>query len=427
MEDDFVLTQNMKKGRKQLAVAVILGHAIKHIYLSALPLLTAHLKIDRGFNGKTYGIINGAQRATNGSTTMVAGYLGERFANKAGLMLCTSLTLMGASYFFLGIAPSFWWVFLAMLIIGIGPALYHPPAIASLSRKFPDKRGFAISLHGTGGSVGQMLGPLVVGLLSTETFRIGSLVTVTYMVAFKWDQILRVGIIPAFVFAIIVYLMMRNIPTSSTNTTSFKGYYADLRDVLSNRSMQGLIFVTGFRSMATEAVTIFLPVYLLSDISEGGLGKTDLTVGLYLAGSQVAGIAVQPLMGWLSDRYGRKIILIPSMTMLGMLFIGLYYNNQGAPLAINILLMGCFLYSLHTIFIAAAMDVAQGKSQATVVSLIYAATTIGFISPFIAGILTDIFNLKIAFVYSGVIVILSTMLLLFVKLPKVKNANHVTR
>ena len=125
--------------------------------MSATPILLAKLKLEVGLSGKLYGVITGANRATNGGTTMVAGYLGERFANKSGLMLFISLSLMGISYFLLGIAPSFWWILGAMLLVGIGPSLYHPPAIASLSRKFPDKRGFAISLHGTGGSVGQML------------------------------------------------------------------------------------------------------------------------------------------------------------------------------------------------------------------------------------------------------------------------------
>ena len=112
-------------------------------------------------------------------------------------MLFISLALMGVSYFLLGVAPSFWWVLGAMLLVGIGPSLYHPPAIASLSRKFPDRRGFAISLHGTGGSIGEMLGPVVVGLLTTETFKIGSLITITYLVAFEWHEVLRISVLPA--------------------------------------------------------------------------------------------------------------------------------------------------------------------------------------------------------------------------------------
>ena len=143
---------DVRRGRNRLAVTVILGHAVKHVFNSSLPLLLAMLKVDPKFalSATEYGVIAGVGRGTSGATTMVAGYLGERFANRAGIMLFISLGLMGISYFLLGIAPNFWWVLIVMLLVGIGPSLYHPPAIASLSRKFPDKRGFAISLHGTG-------------------------------------------------------------------------------------------------------------------------------------------------------------------------------------------------------------------------------------------------------------------------------------
>ena len=76
------------------------------------------------------------------------------------------------------------------------------------------------------------------------------------------------------------------------------------------------------------------------------------------------------------------------------------------------------MYSLHTIFIAAAMDVALGKAQSTVVSLIYGASFIGTVSPIIAGLLVAAFGLTSAFVYSGIIVLSSTVVLIGLRLPK---------
>ena len=206
---------DVRRGRNRLAVTVILGHAVKHVFNSSLPLLLAMLKVDPKFalSATEYGVIAGVGRGTSGATTMVAGYLGERFANRAGIMLFISLGLMGISYFLLGIAPNFWWVLIVMLLVGIGPSLYHPPAIASLSRKFPDKRGFAISLHGTGGSIGEMIGPVIVGLLTTETFKVGTIITVTYLVAFEWHEVLKISVIPALFFAAVSYTHL-TLPTT---------------------------------------------------------------------------------------------------------------------------------------------------------------------------------------------------------------------
>ena len=415
-----IVPDELRKGRNQLASTVIMGHTVKHIYNSALPLLLAMLKVDPKFelSATQYGVIAGAGRGTSGATTMVAGYLGERFADRAGIMLFISLSLMGISYFLLGVAPSYWWIFAVMLLVGIGPSLYNPPAIASLSRKFPDKIGFAISLHGTGGSIGEMLGPVIIGLLTAETFKVGTLITVTYLVAFEWHEVLKISVIPALFFASLVYLMMRNISTADAKITSVSEYFSDLGVLLRNWGMIGLISVTALRSMGQSAIQYFLPLYLLTAVDDGGLGKDELTVGFFLAGAQVAGVVAQPIMGWLSDNHGRKVVLVPAMTLLGILYITLSISSDGYPLLLNILFMGAFVYSLHTIFIAAAMDVALGKAQSTVVSLIYGASFIGTVSPIIAGLLVDAFGLTSAFVYSGIIVLSSTVVLIGLRLPK---------
>ncbi len=153
------VTEEVRKGRNQLAATVVLGHAIKHIYNSGLQsILLPEIKLGLGLSATQLGTLAFSRQATGWVSTVGAGYLGDRFANRAALMLGASLTLMGVSYFLAGSAPTYWMMFLAMLLVGVGPSLYHPPAIGALSRRFPDKRGFAISLHGTGGSIGQVLG-----------------------------------------------------------------------------------------------------------------------------------------------------------------------------------------------------------------------------------------------------------------------------
>ena len=165
------ISADVRRGRNRLAATVVLGHAIKHIYNSGLQsILLAVIKDDLALSGAQFGLLSTSGRVTSGATTMVAGYLGDRFANRSGIMLMSSLGMMGISYFLLGSAPNYYLLLAAMLLVGVGPSLYHSPAIASLSRKFPDKRSFAISLHGTGGSIGEVVGPVLTGGLITGTY-----------------------------------------------------------------------------------------------------------------------------------------------------------------------------------------------------------------------------------------------------------------
>jgi MFS family permease len=402
------VTPEVRKGRNKLAATVVVGHAVKHVFNSALQAtLLPELKLEYDLSASAFGALSTAGRVTSGMTTMVAGYLGDRFVNRAGLMLAISLGLMGASYFLLGIVVEYWMLFGVMLLIGIGPSLYHPPAIASLSRKFPDRRGFAISLHGTGGSVGEVVGPVLTG----------ALITGTYLVAFTWHEVLRISVIPALIFAALIWLSMRNIPAADSGTKSFADYYSGLFRLLRERAMLMLVGVTALRSMGQSSIMAFLPVYLRED-----LGHEAIEVGAFMASAQVAGIIAQPIMGYLSDRVGRKIVLVPAMIVLGGLFITLRFAAPGIPLTVVILAMGSFLYSLHTIFIAAAMDVSKGEAQSTVVSLIYGASFFGTFSPFLAGVIVDsTAKTGNAFIYAGVVVLISTVLLAVVKLPKTAN------
>jgi hypothetical protein len=63
------------------------------------------------------------------------------------------------------------------------------------------------------------------------------------------------------------------------------------------------------------------------------------------------------------------------------------------------------------------MDVAGGKAQSPAVALIYGARILGSFSPYIAAMIVDEFGLRSAFLYSGVMVILATLLLAALKLP----------
>ena len=412
------VSEEIRRGRNRLAITVVLGHAIKHMYNSGLQsVILAVMKDDLGLTATQFGLLSTSGRVTSGATTMVAGYLGDRFANRSGVMLMISLSMMGISYFLLGIAPSYWLMLAAMLLVGIGPSLYHSPAIAALSRKFPDKRSFAISWHGTGGSVGEVIGPILTG----------GLIHGVYFVAFKWNEVLQISVGPALIFGLLIYLMMRGIPTASTETESLRDYFTSLFKLLRRRGMQALVLTTALRSMGQGAMMAFLPVYLLED-----QGISAIVIGLFLSSIQFVGILAQPAMGWLADKFGHKRVLVPGTVALGLLMIALKFAPTDDPLMIDIVLlnitlpglqfgiialaMGAFLYALHAIYIAAAMDVSQGEAQSTVVSLIYGASFLGAFSPFLAGVIVDFGTTSDAFVYGGVAVFLAGVVLALIRL-----------
>ena len=323
---------------------------------------------------------------------MVAGYLGDKFSNRAGMMLAIAMSLMGGAFFLLGIAPNYKMMLVVMFLAGIGPSLFHPPALGELSRRFPDRRGFAVSLHGMGANIGEVLGaPAVAGLL-------------TFMM---WRDVLKISLGPALFVAAAVWLLMPSRKAEVGDVVaSTRGYFGSLADLMRNRVLLLLIVATALRSIGEGGVGGFLSLYMREDLK-----YSVTTVALFLSLAQAAGIVSQPIMGILSDRVGRKPVLVTGTGLVMLSAFALSVAKPGIQLFLAVLVRGAFSFSLHHIFVAAALDAARGVAQSTVVSLIYGAGFLGTFSPFIAGLISDKYGIHSAFVYGGVTLIFPTVLL----------------
>jgi MFS family permease len=174
------------------------------------------------------------------------------------------------------------------------------------------------------------------------------------------------------------------------------------------------LFAGGFAG-GQSVVQTFLPIFLRENI-----GVSPATVGFYLALAQVVGIGSQPLMGWLSDRWGRKAVLVPALLTLGSAYAALAVAPIGAPFLAVVALMGAFMYSLMAIFLAAAIDLVQGDVQATTVALVFGiATAVSGIAPGVAGIIADSAGTIATFLFAGGLVLVVGMVAAFTQWRRV--------
>ncbi len=381
------------RGRNKIAATIFVAHAIKHLYNSGQgSLIMPEIKISLGLNRAQFGSLATSSSVAWWTSTMVAGYLGDRFSNRAGMMLAVAMSLMGGAFYLLGIAPNYKTMLVVMFLAGIGPSLFHPPALGELSRRFPDRRGFAVSLHGMGANIGEVLGaPAVAGLL-------------TFMM---WRDVLKISLGPALLVAAAVWLLMPSRKgVVEDATSSSQGYFASLANLMRNRVLLLLIVATALRSIGEGGVGGFLSLYMRENLE-----YSVTTVALFLSLAQVAGIVSQPIMGILSDRIGRKPVLVTGTGLVMLSAFALAVAKPGIQLFLAVLVRGAFSFSLHHIFVAAALDAARGVAQSTVVSLIYGAGFLGTFSPFVAGLISDKYGIHSAFVYGGVTLIFPTVLL----------------
>ena len=389
--------------RLTLLIVAVAGHGLKHIFNSAFFILLPEIKAGLGLSNTQIGTLSTFRGIAGGLANFPAGFAGDRFAKRRAEILGGSIIVVSIFSVMLGLATNFWMAVVAASLFSVAISFWHPVAIASLSREFASRRGFAISLHGTGGSVGETLGPILVGSL------LGIL---------SWRLVLEGSVIPGLVFGIAIWALLRAIPTGKSSGTSMIGYLGSVSDLLRNgKLMLVLIFAAGFAGGQSTILT-FLPIYLYED-----LGASSVTIGLYLSLAQVGGIVSQPLIGLASDRLGRKLILAPSLAMLGLSFIGLSIAPSGWMFGVVVLGMGAFLFPLMSILLASAMDLVEVGAQATTVSLVFgAAVVVSAFAPALAGVLADSAGTEATFVFGAGLVLSASLLSVVTRWqPRVSN------
>ena len=152
--------QDITRGRAYMAAVIMVGHMMKHLYNSGFSkLVLPEIKVELNLSFSQFGWLGSAQALAWWLATMLGGYLGDRFTGRTAIFLGLTMVLIGFSQFVVGFVNNYWILLAAMLLIGGAPAMFHPFAIGELSRRFPDRRGFAVSLHGMGGMTGEVLGP----------------------------------------------------------------------------------------------------------------------------------------------------------------------------------------------------------------------------------------------------------------------------
>ncbi len=372
-----------KEQKRRLLVTILAGHGIKHMFNAAFFFLLPGIKESLLLTNSQVGLMSSTRQFAGGIANIPAGYIGDKYPQKVALILSMTIIVLGIFAFFLGISKSFYVALIFSGLFSIVISFYHPAAIASLSRNFSDRRGFAVALHGTGGSIGETTAPILVGAIIKYTPLI-------------WSSVLQISLLPAVIFGIFMYLLLKNIPQQVTSENlTFAKFVSGVGGLFKNKKLLIVLLIAAGFAGGQGTVLTFLPIYMYEN-----LGFSPLRMGIYLALANVGGMIAQPMMGYLSDKYNRKLILAPSLTILGISYICLLTPNI-ILFTIVIIIMGIFLFPMMAILIVSATDLVESNIQGTTVALVFAAVTIfsSFI-PSLAGVLADT-DIKYAFILAS--------------------------
>ena len=295
------------------------GHALTHWYPATFYVLLPLIGKELGLSYTQIGFLMSAQHIAGAISNLPGGMLVDAVGKK-GYLMATSLFWVGFPYALMSLTDSMWMLVVCVMLVGIGNNLWHPAAITTLAYRYPDRKGLVISFHGMGGNVADGLAPLVVGAL---------------LAWFSWRTVVVINVVPGLAMAAMILIMLGAFTMTSSRDDSInagvksrgvKAYLKDFASLLRNRALMLVATGSAFRTMTQAGLLTFLPVYLAYE-----LDYSPFAVGVCLSVMQLAGFAASPIAGHLSDRMGRKRIVMSSMVLTAVMIVFMALPGEGFP------------------------------------------------------------------------------------------------
>ena len=379
---------------------ISIGHALTHWYPATFYLLLPLIGKELGLNYGEIGSILTCQYAAGAIANVPGGIFVDTVGRK-GLLMALSLFWIGIPYFIMGLSHAYWMILVCATLVGIGNNLWHPTAIPWLADRFPERKGLVMSFHGMGGNVGDAVAPLVIGLL---------------LQTFNWRSVVFMNVVPGIVVAgiILVYVSRLQMADLRAGIAKFKpaklGGAERLRmlaKLLKNRALVTLSIGAAFRSMTQGALLAFLPLYLARE-----MGYSPLWIGACLFALQAAGFVAAPIAGHLSDKIGRRQIIMSSMSMTAVVILAMAFAGGTSWFVLLVAVLGFFLFAVRAVLQAWLLDATPPGMGGSAIGVLFGTQALGAaVGPISAGIVADHYGLMAAFYFlAGTIVVANLMI-----------------
>ena len=360
---------------KTMATTLIGAHGLEHIYAHSFPVLVTAIYESMALDPIQAGVMSAVRQLTGGLTSVGSGFFVDIFRYRSGQVLGISMGLIGLGYLMVALSPTYTILLAALVVASAGSALWHPPALGLLARRFPRQRGLYISLHRSMGNVGDLAGPLIAGAL---------------LGVVSWRWIMGGGTPVLLLLGVIVLILLWNVggpkPGPINLVSNLKSQMISLRESFRGTGMWSIFIVSAVRGMGDRSYIFFLPFYLRQEL---GMGFFMVSVHVSLVAAP--GIVSGPIFGALSDRIGRKLIIAFLMLIAVVLSITTIIVGGGLLMTLSIGLFGLFHSSVNSLTQAAAIDVAEGRGlDATFMGLMWGSNAA--FSAAAAGVLGILIN-----------------------------------
>ena len=367
------------------AVLVGMGHGATHWVMGTFYLLLPFIAKALHLSYTEAGLLVSTVHISSFATNIFSGALVDLTGRRVPILVA-SLTVGALALASFGMADGVLGLLPLVVLIGCTNNMWHPAAISYISRRFPQQRGYVLSIHALGANSGDALAPMAVGAA---------------LVWLSWSQAATAACVPTLAVALLLFLALpRQSNSERAQSSAGEGmdlatYFKGLTTLLCDRAVLSLCLVAALRTMTQAGLLAFLPLYLAN-----GLGAGPVMLGLALAAMQSAGVVAAPVAGAWSDRVGRRPIVLAGLTASTVVIAVLMFLGHLATFVVGIAVLGFVLFAVRPVIHSWMMDLTPANLGGSATSLMFGSQAmLATAAPIIGGMIADGWGLGAVFYF----------------------------
>jgi MFS family permease len=351
------------------------------------PVLPVFLTQVLGASGSVVGLIDGIAQATQNVVQGFSGWLSDRLRKRKPIALAGYL-LAALAKPLMGFSTSWPGVLGGRFLDRLGAGARSAPRDALVAASADEEhRGKAFGLEGIGDNLGAFLGPLVaVGLLM--------------FLHVDMRVIFYLALVPGLL-AVLMIVLVTERPVAVAAKSKLDVGLRQFPAVYWKYLLVTALFGIGNSSNA----------FLILQTQAIG-ASLETTILIYAAFNLVAALISYPA-GFLSDRWGRRNILLASFVIFFFAYLGFALTGDVLPIAALFVVYGLYQGIFRTVGKALATDFVPERLRASGVGW-YNTTVglLGLVASIVAGLLWDHVGHAAVFLYGAAFAVVGSVALL---------------
>ena len=374
-----------------------LGHFCNDFAPCAVWIIGPAVALAMDLSPAQLGMLFAIHSAGSALAFFPAGMVSDHISDRGRLLLLTFVWVT-VGYLVASFAPNYWALAILLAVAGIGDAVWHPVATGVLMQEFPNSRAKALGIHAIGGSLSDVAGPLAAGFL------------LTYV---DWQTTLQLCVIPTAIMAVAFIPIAAKVPKKTKSRISRADFVGIWQTWRTPAGMRFVMLICCY-NMAAISLLSMIPLYLQTTY--------DLSIsmtGIIFSGMLLVGALLQPFIGSVSDRIGRRPITIAGNLIAALGAAAMFLSpNLFVLIVVQVIAVGT-LVAIRPAILAAAVEHA-GKKESTTLGLAFSIMDgVGALGALLAGAVGSI-QLNYAFLLAAGLSIMAVILAL--GLPRAEKA-----